>query len=243
MDAVLEQAPISGLAVACVETVLEHGRLNVVAFVLLFGRKALDLLPEQICLDVLVLEVAPAGLVLPWDAPASPRSLIRDGFDCLVGIACRNLPEGKSVFIMRYKFPAASTLHLAGLELHVIVPFGKLAVLGTLVGAVGIQVLYSGVGNSLAVLHGILQKMAVGEDRRLDLYGSNDAGLSLLHGLRDVGHISLHLLPVLVAIGCIGIVRGLKAVCLDSFLVTKHSLSVLYGVLFVEQTLQQSLAK
>ena len=69
MDAVLEQAPISGLAVACVETILEHGRLNVVAFVLFFWRKTLNLLPEQICLDVLVLEVAPTGFVLPWDAP------------------------------------------------------------------------------------------------------------------------------------------------------------------------------
>ena len=30
----LEKASVSGLAVACVETVLEHGRLNVVAFAL-----------------------------------------------------------------------------------------------------------------------------------------------------------------------------------------------------------------
>ena len=37
MDAVLEQAPVSGLAIACVEAVLEHGRLDVVAFVLFFS--------------------------------------------------------------------------------------------------------------------------------------------------------------------------------------------------------------
>ena len=35
MDTVLAQAPVSGLAVACVETVLEHGGLDVVALVFL----------------------------------------------------------------------------------------------------------------------------------------------------------------------------------------------------------------
>ncbi len=43
----LEQALISGLAVACVETVLEHGRLNIVAFVLFFCGKQR---PEQLLL-------------------------------------------------------------------------------------------------------------------------------------------------------------------------------------------------
>lgn len=116
MDAVPEQTPISGLAVACVETVLEHGRLDVVAFVLFFWRKALDLLPEQICLDVLVLEVAPASLVIPWDAPPLSCSLLGDGLDSLVGVACRNLPDGKSVFIVWNQFPAAPSLHLASLD-------------------------------------------------------------------------------------------------------------------------------
>ena len=86
MDAVLEQAPISGLAVACVETVLEHGGLDVVALVLFFGRKALNLFPKQVGLDVLVLKVPPAGLVVPRYAPPLPRSLVRDGIDCLKGI-------------------------------------------------------------------------------------------------------------------------------------------------------------
>ena len=139
MDAVLEQAPVSGLAIACVEAVLEHGRLDVVAFVLFFWRQTLDLLPEQICLDVLVLEVAPTVLVLPWDAPPLSCPLFGDGLDSLVGVACRNLPDGKSVFIMWNQFPAASSLHFACFELHVIMILGKLTVLRTLIGSVGIQ--------------------------------------------------------------------------------------------------------
>ena len=142
MDAVFEQAPISGLAVACVETVLEHSHLDVVAFVLFFWRKTLDLLSEHVYLDVLVLKVAPAGLVLPWDAPPLSCTLLGDGLDSLVDVACRNLPDSKSVFIMWNQFPTASSLHLAGLELHVIMALSKLTVLGTLVGSVGIQVLY-----------------------------------------------------------------------------------------------------
>ena len=134
MDAVLEQAPISGLAVACVETVLEHGRLDVVSFVLFFWRQTLDLLPEQICLDVLVLEVAPTGLVLPWDAPPLSCSLLGDGLDSLKGVASLNIPDSKSVLIMWNQFPAASSLHLACLELHVIMILGKLTVLRTLIG-------------------------------------------------------------------------------------------------------------
>lgn len=134
MDAVLEQAPVSGLAIACVETVLEHGRLDVVAFVLFFWRQTIDLLPEQICLDVLVLEVAPTGLVLPWDAPPFSCSLLGDGLDSLVGVACRNLLDGKSVFIMWNQFQAASSLHFACFELHVIMILGKLTVLRTLIG-------------------------------------------------------------------------------------------------------------
>ena len=38
------------------------------------------------------------------------------------------------------QFPSASSLYFASLELHVIVPFGKLAVLGTLVGTVGLSI-------------------------------------------------------------------------------------------------------
>ena len=174
------------------ETVLEHGRLDVLAlqatrgravsFVLLLGRKALYLLSEQVGLDVLVLEVSPAGLARPRDAPAFPRSLVRDSLDSLKGVARGYFPDGEPVLIMRYQLPAASALHLAGLELHVIVFFGKLAVFWTLVGTVGIQVLYREVGDSLAVLHGILQEVAVGEDRRLDLYGGNDAWLAFCRG-------------------------------------------------------------
>ena len=71
--------------------VLEHGRLNVVAFALFFWRKALDLLPKQICLDVLVVEVAPAGLALPWDAPPPSCSLPGDGLDALLAFGKQRL--------------------------------------------------------------------------------------------------------------------------------------------------------
>ena len=93
MDTVFAQAPVSGLAVACVETVLEHGSLDVVAFVLLLWRKALYLFSEQVGLDVLVLEVSPAGLVVPRYAPPLPRSLVRDGIDCLKGISRGYFPD------------------------------------------------------------------------------------------------------------------------------------------------------
>ena len=67
MDAMLEQAHVAGLAVACVETVQEHGSLDVVALVLLLYRKALNLLPEQVGFDILILEVSPPCLVVPWN--------------------------------------------------------------------------------------------------------------------------------------------------------------------------------
>ena len=44
MHTVLEQALVAGLAVARVEAVLEHGRLDVVSLVLLLWRQALNLL-------------------------------------------------------------------------------------------------------------------------------------------------------------------------------------------------------
>lgn len=115
MDAVLEQAPVSGLAIACVETILEHGRLDVVSFALFFWRKALVLFPEQVRLDVLVLEIAPSSLVVPRDSPPLSCALLGDGLDNLVGIAFLNLPDGESVLIMWNQFPAASALHLASL--------------------------------------------------------------------------------------------------------------------------------
>ena len=101
MDTVFAQAPVAGLAIACVETVLEHGSLDVIAFVLLLWRKALNLFPKQVGIDVLVLEVPPAGLARPRYAPALPRTLVRDGLDSLTGVARGYLPDGKAVFIVR----------------------------------------------------------------------------------------------------------------------------------------------
>ena len=46
----------------------------------------------------------------------------------------------------------------------------------------------------------------------LDVF--DDVRLAFLYSLCDVGHIALHLLVVLGTIGCIRIVRILKAVCL-----------------------------
>ena len=45
MHTMFEQAPISGLAITCMKTVLEHGCFNVIPFMLLLQRKAFYLLP------------------------------------------------------------------------------------------------------------------------------------------------------------------------------------------------------
>lgn len=68
------------------------------------------------------------------------------------------------------------------------------------------------------------------------LNGSDDVGLSLLHGFCDIGHIALHLPVVLVTVGRIRIIRILDTIRLYLLLVPQDSLSVLYGILFVKQT-------
>ena len=45
MHTMFEQAPVSGLAITCMKTVLEHGCFNVIPFMLLLQRKAFYLLP------------------------------------------------------------------------------------------------------------------------------------------------------------------------------------------------------
>ena len=41
----LSKAPVSGLAITCMKTVLEHGSLNVISFMLLLQSKASHPLP------------------------------------------------------------------------------------------------------------------------------------------------------------------------------------------------------
>ena len=79
---------------------------------------------------------------------------------------------------------------------------------------------------------GELKEMAVCKYCSFNLNGSDDVRLAFLYSLCDVGHIALHLLVVLGTIGCIRIVRILKAVCLYLLLVSKYSLSVHYDILF-----------
>ncbi|MGO5199096.1 hypothetical protein ACTQ1R_03085 [Prevotellaceae bacterium LCP21S3_C11] len=45
MHTMFEQAPISGLAITCMKTVLEHGSFYVISFMLFLQRKAFYLLP------------------------------------------------------------------------------------------------------------------------------------------------------------------------------------------------------
>lgn len=45
MHTMFEQAPISGLAITCMKTVLEHGSFYVIPFMLFLQRKAFYLLP------------------------------------------------------------------------------------------------------------------------------------------------------------------------------------------------------
>ena len=156
MDAVLQQAPVSGLAVACVETVLEHGCLDIVAFMLLFRWEAFNLFPEHVGCNILVFEVPPPGLVVPGNAPSLASALLGNSLHGFIGISRSNLPDRESVFVMRNQFPAASALHFTSLELHIIVGLGKLSVLRTLVGTVGIEAFDGRVCNSLAVRDGIL---------------------------------------------------------------------------------------
>ncbi len=92
MDTVLQQAPVSGFAVACMETVLEHGCLDVISLVLLLGEKTLDLLPEQIRLDVLVLEISPAGLVVPGYSPSLTGALLGNSLDSFIDVSPLLLP-------------------------------------------------------------------------------------------------------------------------------------------------------
>lgn len=64
MDAVLYLVPVSGLAVACMETVLEHGSHDIVAFMLFFKREPFDLLSESVDYNDLALEIVPPSLIV-----------------------------------------------------------------------------------------------------------------------------------------------------------------------------------
>ncbi len=183
MDTVLQQAPVSGLVVVCVETVLEHGCLDIISLVLLLRGKNLDLLPEQIRLDVLVFEIPPAGLVAPGYAPSLTGALLGNSLDSFIDVSRCYFPDGESNLVMRYQFPSASTLHLASLKLHVVMISGKLTVLGTPVGTVGIQVFYSGSGYPFAVSDSLPKEMAVGKDCSFYLYGGDDVGRTLAMSL------------------------------------------------------------
>ena len=109
----LQQAPVSSLAVARVETVLEHGGLYVVAPSLLLRRQALNLLAQPVGLDVLVLKVTPAGLVRPRYSPSLALALIGHGFDRFVCVSCLLVDNSQTVFVVTDEFPAVASLHLA----------------------------------------------------------------------------------------------------------------------------------
>ena len=109
----LQQAPVAGLAVARVGTVLEHGGLYVVAPSLLLRRQALNLLAQPVGLDVLVLKVTPAGLVRPRYSPSLALALIGYGFDRFVCVSCLLVDNSQTVFVVTDEFPAVASLHLA----------------------------------------------------------------------------------------------------------------------------------
>lgn len=95
----LQQAHVAGLAVARVETILEHGGLYVVTPSLLLMRQALNLLAQLVGLDVLVLKVASAGLVRPRYSPSLALALIVYGFDRFVRVSCLLVDNGQTVSI------------------------------------------------------------------------------------------------------------------------------------------------
>ena len=83
--------------------------------------------------------------------------------------------------------------------------------------------------------------MAVCESRGFDLYGGDNAGLVLLHGLGEVAYVTLHLLVVLVAVACLGVVGVLDAVGRDSLLVSQRDLAVIANeVLLAEYAVKES---
>lgn len=140
---------------------------------------------------------------------------------------------------MWYQFPSASTLHLASLELHGVMVLRKLSIIGTLIGTIRIQVLNGGIRDTFTVFHRLLKKMTVCKYSCFHLDGSDDAGLAFLYSFCDVSHIALHLLVILATIGRIWIVGVLETVSLYLLLVSKNSLSVLYDILFIKQTLKK----
>ena len=230
MHTMFEQAPISSLAIMCMKTVLENGSFNVVSFMLLFQWKALNQFPWQTGFDVFVFKVSPTSFVVPWDSPSLSVALLCDGFDGFVGIARGYLPDSKTIFVMRYQFPSASTLHLASLELHGIVVLCKLSIVGTLIGTISIQLFNCRIRDTFTVFHRLLKKMTVCKYSCFHLNGSDDAGLAFLYSFCEVGYIALHILVVLTTIGRIWIVRILKTVSLYLLLVSKNNLSVLYDI-------------
>ena len=89
----------------------------------------------------------------------------------------------------------------------------------------------------LAVPDRLFNEMAVRECRRLHLHRGDDAGLALLHGLRDIGHVTLHLLAVLVAEAGFGVVGVLHAVRGYGLLVAQlHPTVLANDILLLEDT-------
>ena len=116
------------------------------------------------------------------DSPSLSVALLCDGF---VGIARGNLPNSKTILVMRNQFPSASTLHFASLELHVIVILRKLSIVGTLVGTIRIQLFNGRIRDAFAVLHRLLKKMAICKYSSFNLYGSDNAGIHTLEEIKD----------------------------------------------------------
>ena len=171
MHTMLQQAAVARLAISCVKTVLEHCRLDVVPLVLLFRREALDLLSQFERLYFLLLKIPPFLFAFPGNPPAVEFALLCDGLDCLECPSCRLFSYGELVAVMGKKLPAATALHLAGLELHVVMFCREVPVLRTLVGTVGIDGLDLLPGHFLAVGHGLLKHVAVSLGGSLCLHG------------------------------------------------------------------------
>ena len=233
MHTMLQQATVARLAISCVKTVLEHCRLDVVPLVLLFRRKTLDLLPQFECLYIFLLKISPPIFAVPGNSPTVEFALLCDGFDGLKCSSCRFFSHGEFVAVMEEKLPAATALHFAGLELHVVMFCREVSVLRTLVGSVGIDGLDLCSGHFLAVGHGLLKHVAVCLGGSLCLHGCYDARLAFLNGLRDIGDVSRYLLVVLVAKGSVLVIRALEAVGGDLLFVTESYLALFRHLVLV----------
>lgn len=93
--------------------------------------------------------------------------------------------------------------------------------------------------DTFTVFYSFLKEMTICKYCSFHLNGSDDVGLSLLHGFCDIGHIALRLPVVLFTAGCIRIVSILDTIRLYLLLVPQDSLSVLYDILFIKQTFKK----